>query len=177
VLLLTSCSGDTTKIEELYQATDVAQEVVSNVKITYSDSARVWLMVQSPKLIRQEIDDKEIEIFPEGLEVEFYQDGYRPSTWLQAEKGTRYSDEKRIVLEGHVQLFNDKMDKLETAELIWDEENQQIMTEKFVRITQPEKGDTTFGFGFISDQHFKRFEIKRRFSGKIEESMLKDLTE
>jgi len=175
ILFISSCSGDTTRIDQLFTESVTEQEIVTDVKILYSDSAQVRLAVESPKLIRQQVDKKPVEFFPEGLYVEFYHNGFQPQTWLEADKGTRFPDEKRIILEGHVRLYNKKQDKLETAELIWDEEKQEIRTEKFVRITQPEKGDTTYGFGFISDQQFNRFEIKRKFSGKIEEAMLNDL--
>jgi LPS export ABC transporter protein LptC len=171
----TGCSGDTARIDALYEDADVEQETVTDVRILYSDSARVRLELKSPLLIRKMEDNKPVEYFPEGLYVEFFQGGYQPQTWLEADRGTRYPEEKRIILEGHVRLYNRKKDKLESSELTWDEEAQKIFTERFVRITQPEKGDTTYGFGFVSDQKFSRFEIKRRFSGKIEEAMIRDL--
>ena len=170
-----SCSGDTSEIETLYKEEDVSMEILRDGSIIYSDSAHVRLKVSFPLLERREIYNSVIEEFPEGLFVEFYEGNKSARSWLKADKGTRYPSEKRIKLIGNVELFNHKRDKLETAELNWDEEKQEISTEKFVRITQPERGDTTYGFGFVSDQHFKRFEIKRRFSGKIEESMLEDL--
>ena len=173
--LIFACSGDISQIESLYSDDDVSMEIVKDVKIIYSDSARVMLKVSSPLLKRKLINSKITEEFPEGLYVEFYQGSNRPSSWLKADEGLRIPNDKKIILRGNVQLFNDKNDKLETAELYWFQDTQEISTEKFVRITQPEKGDTTYGFGFISDQHFNRFEIKRKFSGKIEEAMLSGL--
>lgn len=174
-LSLIACSGDTSEIDKLFQDREVEQEIIEEVEILYSDSARVRLSVTSPELIRKNMDQKPVEIFPKGLKVKFFQNAYQPQTWLEADEATRFTEDKLIVLKGHVKLYNRKKDKLETAELIWDEEKQQIRTEKFVRITQPEKGDTTYGFGFKSDQEFNRFEIKRKFSGKIQESMLQQL--
>lgn len=175
--LIYACTGDTSGIDALFSKEDVSMELITDVKITYSDSAHVRLMVTSPILKRVETDGKMIEEFPEGLFVEFYEGNNRPQSWLKANQATRYPDENKIILMGNVQLYNQKNDKLESAELHWNEQTQEITTEKFVRITQPEKGDTTYGFGFISDQHFKRFEIKRRFSGKIEESMVRELSD
>jgi LPS export ABC transporter protein LptC len=172
-----ACSGDTSQIDSLYDEDDVSTELVKDLQMTYSDSARVMLKVSSPLLQRRERDSKITEEFPEGLYVEFYQGGFRPSSWLKADHGFRDPEQKKIILRGNVQLFNDKNDKLETAELYWYQDSEEINTEKFVRITQPSKGDTTYGFGFSSDQHFNRFEIKRKFSGKIEESMMGALKE
>jgi hypothetical protein len=36
-----------------------------------------------------------------------------------------------------------------------------------VRITDPVKGDTTYGFGFKANQDFTHFEIKKKVQGKI----------
>lgn len=177
LVAMIACNGDTSQIEALYQYTEAEQEIVTDVNILYSDSAQVRLSLSSPLLIRKMENEKQVEYFPEGMYVEFFQNSSKPQTWLEADRGTRYPEDKKIKLEGHVKLYNREKDKLESAELIWDEEKQQIRTEKFVRITRPSKGDTTYGFGFISDQKFSRFEIKRRFSGKIEETMIRELQE
>ncbi|MBK8051862.1 MAG: LPS export ABC transporter periplasmic protein LptC [Saprospiraceae bacterium] len=56
---------------------------------------------------------------------------------------------------------------METSELIFDEIERIVYTEKLVRITNPIKGDTTYGFGFKANQDFTRFEIKKKVQGKI----------
>src|SRR5210317_628897 len=139
VAFIWACSGDTSEIESLYQEEDVSQELITDVVISYSDSARVRLKVNSPLMKRREIDAKIVEEFPKGLFVEFYEGHMSPQSWLKADRATRYPESKKIIVKGNVELYNIKKDKLESAELIWDEENQEISTEKFVRITQPEK--------------------------------------
>jgi hypothetical protein len=36
-----------------------------------------------------------------------------------------------------------------------------------VRITQPEKGDTSYGYGFETNKNFTEFKIKKNFSAKM----------
>ena len=57
--------------------------------------------------------------------------------------------------------------------MIWDESNELLYTEKFVKIIQPENQDTTTGFGFETNQDFTRFEIKRRGSASLNVEQLK----
>ncbi|HAQ38553.1 MAG TPA: LPS export ABC transporter periplasmic protein LptC [Saprospirales bacterium] len=174
--LLAGCSADTSKIDALYEKGGDMQESLKDLEMTYSDSARVLLTVKAPEMITREEDRKIIEEFPKGLQVEFYQQDLRPNIWLKAGHALRFPEEKKVIVSQHVQLYNAENDKLETSELIWDEGNQKIYTDKFIRLTQPGKGDTTYGFGFMSDLHFTRFEVKRKFSGKIEETMLRELS-
>jgi len=175
LILLAGCSADTSKIDALYEKGGGMQESLKDLEMTYSDSARVLLTVKSAEMITREEDRKIIEEFPKGLEVEFYQQDLRPNIWLKAGHALRFPEEKKVIVSQHVQLYNAENDKLETSELIWDEVNQKIYTDKFIRLTQPSQGDTTYGFGFMSDLNFTRFEVKRKFSGKIEEAMLREL--
>ncbi len=175
ISMLGACSADTSKIDELYKKGGGVQETVRELEMTYSDSARVLLTVKASEMTTREEDRKIIEEFPEGLMVEFYQQNMAPHIWLKAGHAIRFPEEKKVIVSDHVQLYNAENDKLETSELIWDEINQKIYTDKFIRLTQPSQGDTTYGFGFMSDLHFTRFEVKRKFSGKIEEAMLREL--
>ena len=81
---------------------------------------------------------------------------------------------KRILTEGNVEMYNRKNEKLLTSELIWDEGEEILYTEKFVKIIQPESQDTTTGFGFITNQDFTRFEIKKKGSASLNLDKLKE---
>ena len=59
---------------------------------------------------------------------------------------------------GNVVLDN-KRNKLETEELIWDERSQRIYTEKQVKITNQE--ETIFGEGFSSNADFTEYKISK----------------
>ena len=72
-----------------------------------------------------------------------------------------------MTVRGNVRFYNSVEDKLQTSELIWDENLKKIYTEKFIRITRPVMGDTIYGIGFETDQNFKRIEIKQKIKGKL----------
>jgi len=60
----------------------------------------------------------------------------------------------------NVKFYNDNNDILETSELIWNELTGVVHTDKFVKISQPSRRDTSYGYGFVTDEKFTRFEIK-----------------
>ena len=114
--------------------------------------------------------------FPEGLKVEFLSPSKKVTSWLVADYALRKDKEKKIYVEKNVILYNKTNDKLETDELVWDEEAEEVYTSRPVKISQPSKGDTSFGYGFKADQEFSRFEIKRKFSAiKNVDDLVSDL--
>ena len=148
-----------------------SRERAEDVTIYYSDSAVVRIKIESPVMYRYTKNRKSIEEFPNGLKVEFLDDNQKVSSWLEADYALRKESEQVIIVKENVVLHNRRNDKLETEELLYNSKTSEISTDKYVRITQPINGDTSHGYGFITDQDFNRFEIKNRYSGikKMEE--------
>ena len=147
-------------VENLY-----SDEVTFNVTLTYSDSANAQVRITSPVLERKTVANELVEVFPEGLHVEFLNQMGRVSSYLDANYATRYERKGIVIAEDSVIVYNKQKEKLETSQLTWDEKQQNLRTPRFVRITMPEKGDTIYGFGLTADQEFSRFELKE-VSGK-----------
>lgn len=156
-----SCDNSFTEIRE-FSGTEhaVPQEITTNIQLLYSDSAIVKVRINSPKLIRQTINNELKEVFPEGLHVEFLSENGSVSSYMDASYATRIERHGTIVAEDSVVVYNRHNDKLETEKLIWNEFDQTMSTSRFVRITRPEKGDTIYGYGLTTDQEFSRFELK-----------------
>jgi hypothetical protein len=107
------------------------------------------------------------DVFPKGILLEFMDNNLEVMSWLKAETAVRDYEKQRITARGNVIFYNDREEKLETSELIFDEIKREAFTEKLVRISQAEKGDTTYGFGFRATDNFTRFEIKKKVQGKV----------
>ena len=159
-----ACTNDIKDVKKIVEDKDLKVEIAYDVKILYSDSAKVKVRITSPTLKRYSSHGDTYDEFPDGLLVEFLDDNKRVKSWLEAEYAIRKDRDKKIYVENNVVLFNKKEDKLMTDELIWDEANEELYTNKPVKIAQPSVGDTSFGFGFKADQSFTRFEIHRKFS-------------
>ena len=108
-----------------------------------------------------------LDVFTDGVHVEFLDDQQSTLSWLDARFLERKESDGLVYVRDSVVLYNAENEKLETSELIWDEANEYIYTDKFVRITQPEKGDTSYGYGFETNKQFTEFTIKKNFSAKM----------
>ncbi|MBT8189817.1 MAG: LPS export ABC transporter periplasmic protein LptC [Bacteroidia bacterium] len=176
MILLCSCGNNISDVNRLIPDKNAKVEIAKNVEILYSDSAIVKVRIKSDEMRRYMHRGESYDEFPNGIYVEFLDKRKKPKSWLEADYAIRKDAEKKIFVKENVVLYNTRDDKLETDELVWDEESEEIYTTKPVKITQPAVGDTSFGFGFKADQEFSRFEIKRKFSGiKNIDELTKDL--
>lgn len=167
VIITISCSNDMDQINRLIDEKEVKMERATDVELIYSDSAVVKVKVLSPELLRHLDRNNPIDEFPIGIHVKFYDEYQRVSSYLDAKYALRMEKDKKIIVRDSVVFYNNKKDKLETNELIWDEAGERISSEKFVMITRPEQGDTIMGYGIDANEDFTRFEIKRKFSSKM----------
>ena len=176
LIFIISCTNDIKDIDNIITTKKTKAEVATNVEILYSDSAVVKVRILSPTMKRYTIKGESYDEFTDGLKVEFLDKNKRVTSWLVSDYALRKDREKKIYVEKNVVLYNKRNDKLETDELVWDEGAKEVYTSRPVKISQPTKGDTSFGYGFKADQEFTRFEIKRKFSAiKNVEELTKDL--
>ncbi len=163
-----SCSNEVEEINQLL-AEDLQTNVErgKNIRIFYSDSASVKVIINAPVLERYNAYNDSKDVFPKGILIEFLNDQKVVDSWLKADNAVREARTSKVTAKGNVIFYNAKNEKLETPELIWDEKERIVYTEKIVRITQAEKGDTTYGFGFKANQDFSRIEIKKKVQGKM----------
>jgi len=162
-----SCANNIEEVNALLDKEEIKSELAEDIELIYSDSALVKMRITAPQL-RRHLNKKNVtEVFEKGLSAEFFGPTQRVNAWLDAKYAIRKQGDNEIVVRDSVVLWNEKKEKLETTELIWDETEQYLFTNKFVMITQPEQGDTSFGYGFESNAEFTRFEIKNQFSSKM----------
>lgn len=168
VLGFTACSNEVEEINQLL-AEDLQTNVErgKNIRIFYSDSASVKVIINAPVLERYNAYNDSKDVFPKGILIEFLNEQKVVDSWLKADNAVREARTSKVTAKGNVIFYNAKNEKLETPELIWDEKERIVYTEKIVRITQAEKGDTTYGFGFQANQDFSRIEIKKKVQGKM----------
>jgi len=165
VILLSSCVNKEADINDLFPEQQDDSEYAYNGYLLYSDSAEIKVRLEYDVLRKFRKDGQPMSEFPEGIYVEFYDQYQNPTSWLVANYALRNDRVGNMVARDSVVLYNSDQDKLETSELEWNEKESLIETEKFVRISQPMKGDTSYGYGFRAKQDFSEFEIGK-FSGK-----------
>lgn len=157
---LVSCINDLEEVDRLFEATDPGQEVARDVEVTYSDSARVRVIITGPKLIRHLDKVNPRDEFSEGLHVDFLDEHGQVESTLDAQVGIRYPREHKVIVRdtaNQVLLTSIRGETLETSELIWEEKEGTVWTDKFVKITKPE--EIIFAYGFRAKQDFSEYTL------------------
>ncbi len=168
LFIISACGNKIEDIDAALLDTSTPQiERGRNIKIIYSDSAQVKVVIYAPVMERHLAYNDAKDVFPKGIQLDFIDETGKAYSHLKADEAIRNENSGKVFARGNVIFYNEKGEKLESPELVWDSRDQTVNTEKIVRIIQAEKGDTTVGFGFKANQDFTKFEIKRKVQGKV----------
>jgi LPS export ABC transporter protein LptC len=153
---LISCENDLNKVKLYSKGEITPQESAKNIKIFYSDSARLQVEITAPVLNHYESENPYIEM-PKGLKAIFYDDKLEVKSKLEADYGIRYEKEQRMEARKNVTVINQKGEKLNTEHLIWDERKEKLTSDEFVKITTDD--EIIYGNGFEANQDFTKYKI------------------
>lgn len=158
--MFTSCENDIRKVN-LVTASDsiIPASTVKNIDLIRSVSGKVVLELTAPLLITYEGDNPYSE-FPKGLKIVFYDSLMNETSQLTADYGINY--EKRKIMEARnnvVVVNNRKHEQINTEQLIWNQVTRKISSDKFVKITTPEK--VILAEGFESDETMEVYTMKK----------------
>ena len=132
-------------------------EEATNVEIKYTDSTYLVFILKAP-LSRRTLEKIGVqEEFPQGIDVTFYDKSGKARSWLTSDYAVRDQVERKIIIQKNVKLENDKGERLDGPELIWDERTKEIYTDRFVKITNAE--GIIYSYGFKSNEAFTRYQL------------------
>ena len=115
--LLLSCENDLDKVKLYSKGKTSPQETAKNIKILYSDSAHLEVVLTAPLLNHYEAENPYIEM-PKGFKAVFYNDKLEVKSKLDADYGIRYERDQRMEARKNVTVINEKGEKLNTEHLI-----------------------------------------------------------
>jgi LPS export ABC transporter protein LptC len=156
-ILFMACENDLAEVRSVISQEAVGVETMRDVEILYSDSAVLRVRIRAPLLLRHFDSRTPYEEFPEGVDVDFYDPLGRKQSRLTSNYAIRHESKGQIIARDSVVWKSYKQERLETEELIWEEENARIYSNKFVTITKPE--EVSYGVGFETNQEFTRWKI------------------
>ena len=173
VSILAACENDMSEVNRLFSTEETKVETAIGVEMLYSDSAILNLRIVTPKMVRHIADKDPWQEFPNGLEIEFFdKTGEKVTGRMTANYAERYDKESKFIVRDSVVWFGEKGEKLETEELIWEEANDKVHTNKFVVVSRPD--EIIYGHGFDSNKDFTKWRI-RAIEGRIKSNVAKDL--
>ena len=160
-----ACENDMSEVNRMFSKEETKVETATEVEMLYSDSSILKLRIVAPVLVRH-LDKREpFQEFPEGLLVEFFsENGQEVTGRMTANYAERYENDSRFIVRDSVIWVGSQGEKLETEELIWEEENDKVHTNKFVVVRRPD--EIIYGHGFESNQKFTEWKI-RAIEGRI----------
>lgn len=134
------------------------KERFRNVNIRYTDSAEILIRIQAPEMLRYIESNKLKEEFTKGFVAYFYDKSGAVANKLASNYALRVHAEGKTYMRDSVVFTSLNGEVLKTTELIWQENNGKLYTDKFVRIIR--KDEILQGYGFETDQNFRQGIIK-----------------
>ncbi len=172
VLIFASCENDLAEIEKVATLEDFNKEIAKDVTLFYSDSAIVRVRIQGAEMIRHLDRADPREEFTKGIKADFFGSKNKVSSVLTSKRATRYESKHQIIVKDSVVWQSGNNEKLETEELIWDEKNERVFSNRYVRITNPD--EIIYGYGFESNQEFTEWTINQ-ITGKKKLDAINDV--
>ncbi len=157
-LLFIACgSKELDKVKISAAAKDLPIEVGSNIYINYTDSGYLKAKVFAPLLERYSSENRMETEMRQGITAYFYDNNGKISSYIKSKYAIRNESQRTLTARKDVFVVNNKGDTLRTEELIWDEKNDRIYSEQFVKITSPDR--IILGSGLESNTAFTKFRV------------------
>ena len=158
-VLLGGCENDIERINLLTDETEVPTVQGTNIRVIYSDSAKVKVQVLAPVYKQYPNVERPYMEFEKGLEVYFYDDSAKIESELRADYTIYYMEEQLWHATGNVVAKNfENGDALYTEELFWDEKEEVIYSDSYTRVHSEE--NTLYGKkGFRSNQNLSNWQL------------------
>lgn len=157
--LLGACENDIERINMLTDDTVTPTVQGKNIKVIYSDSAKVKVQILAPVYKQYPTAERPYMEFEKGLEVYFYNDSAKIESQIRADYTIYYMEEQLWHATGNVvaQQF-DNGDALYTEELFWNEAEELIYSDAFTRVHNED--NILYGKnGFRSNQNLTNWQL------------------
>lgn len=156
--MLCSCKNDIDVINTFTEIHNLPTQLVRNLETIYTDSGKIQIKLLAPELKRfSKVEEPYIE-FPAGIKVVFYDKNQEPESRLTAKYAIYSETNKLWEARDSVIAINNLGDTLNTELLFWDEKQELIYTNKFVKITT--ENEVIWGEGLEANQEFTDWKIK-----------------
>lgn len=152
-----SCSNDLKEVNKVIEKSEAYFEIGENVTMIFSEDAIVKVNLKAP-VVKRSVGREEFTEFPEGIEVDFYNDSLETDTKLKSNYAKRLDNQDIFEMKGNVIVQNSFGETLKTEELIYNRRSKKLHTEKAVNIRT--ENQIIFGKGLTANEDFSRWEIK-----------------
>ena len=156
--LLLSCSNDPEDVKVFFAQDNLLIEKIDEAEMLHTENGFLKVKIIATNIERFKDSQPQL-VFSNGIKVIFYNDTGLASSVLTAFNAYVDENNKIMTATDSVVLTSYEGKKLETEELIWDENKNKIYTDKKVLITT--KKELIEGKGFESNPDFSKYSISK----------------
>ena len=157
-VILIACTNDPKLVQEFVSDKEQAIEQIKGAELLHTENGKITVRIIAGIIYRFQNRQPQL-VFSEKLEVYFYNDSSQLQSILKADDASIDEEKKIMVAQNNVELISSDDKKLETEELVWDETNNKIYTDKKVKITTGK--EVVYGEGFTSNPDFTEYLISK----------------
>jgi LPS export ABC transporter protein LptC len=155
-LLITACENKKNKIGALYTG---PLEIVNNVEVKYSEQGRLKILMKTPRSFRYE---NETKIFPDTINISFYDSLGTVITRLRSDSGRYDQNADVYIVKGNVRVVkSETQETLTTTELNWSPRTRKVFTDKPLAVKNTRTSEITNAIGMDAEQDFTRIKFRK----------------
>ena len=159
VFMFFGCRNDIADIRAITDKNTKPVQTSYGASYTFSEKGKKQTRLEAGVLEQFEVEGEDDYVLAGGgFSMIFFDSLEREEARIKADSGIYIEKKKSLRAWGNVLLTNVAGEKLETSELIYDQDSAHIHTEKRVKITLA-GGSTLHGLGIESNDNFTRYRI------------------
>jgi LPS export ABC transporter protein LptC len=155
--LLASCTNDPKEIDALVGKGTAREDVAHDVTLLVSENGHMKTRLFAKEFVRNDVAKPPYIDMRKSVRVEFFNDSLQVESVLTAKYARYYERQGNILIRDSVTVLNKKGERLNTEELVWNQNIRKIFTEKFVRIITPTQ--IIYGNGLEANEDFTWYKI------------------
>jgi LPS export ABC transporter protein LptC len=162
--ILFSCVNDLNDVQKITHDPKAPSEMTENLEVFFTDSGYPKIRLYA-KLAETFNKPQQVTKFRKGIKVDFFDASGVVVSTLTAQYGEIQLTDQKMFVRDSVELYNHpKQQRLKTEELIWNQKDSVIYSNKSVVVTDPKR--VLYGQGIRTKQDFSAYTfIKPR--GKV----------
>ncbi len=158
LMLFTSCGGKNKMVGEAVVERDSLPSMETlDVETFVSDSGVIRYRIEADEWLVFDRKRPSHWAFEKGLYLEQFDSIHQVEASIKADTAYYYDKQKLWKLIGNVDIQNRKGEKFNTQLLYWNQTTEKIYSDEFIRIEQPDRIIT--GYGFDSNQQMTIYQI------------------
>ena len=153
----TSCGSEHREERAIGDSKHFPTMLTTAVSTYISDSGYTRYHVEAPMWIMYEEADTPFWTFPDGIDMQKFDDSMGVNATFRADSAVYFSVLKKWRFDGNVIMRNTDGDRFATPQLFWDQNSKRVYSDSFMHIERAER--IIEGYGFESNDQMTEYTI------------------